>query len=150
MVKVPTGGRKKKLNASTATSEVTTATRSGEVAATTRTMSRNVVETVAAFANCRAAGSADNGERRRPTARPAANGNTSTPRSVTRLVIGEPVSDPRFGQDVSSATTVCFDLLAQRADQYAQMFGLIDRVRAPIAFRIVRCVSTRPGCCAGR
>ena len=49
IVNVPTGGRKKKLKASTATIDIATATRKVETAATTRTTSRNVVETVAAF-----------------------------------------------------------------------------------------------------
>ena len=52
IVKVPTGGRKKKLKQSIATTEVTTATHRRDVAATTRTIIRNVVETVAAFETC--------------------------------------------------------------------------------------------------
>ena len=50
MVSVPTGGRKKKLKQSIATTDVVTATHRREVAATTSTISRNVVETVAALA----------------------------------------------------------------------------------------------------
>ena len=52
MVNVPTGGRKKKLKQSIATTDVATATHSRDVAATTSTISRNVVETVAAFETC--------------------------------------------------------------------------------------------------
>src|SRR5262245_11168141 len=46
IVKVPTGGKKKKLKARTAAIETATATRNVEIAATTSTTSRNVVETV--------------------------------------------------------------------------------------------------------
>ena len=52
MVNVPAGGRKKKLKQSIATTEVTTATHNRDVAATRSTISRNVVETVAAFETC--------------------------------------------------------------------------------------------------
>ena len=52
IVSVPTGGRKKKLKQSIATTDVTTATQSRDVAATTRTIIRNVVDTVAAFDTC--------------------------------------------------------------------------------------------------
>ena len=49
MVSVPTGGRKKKLKQRTATSDVTTAIHSRDVAATTRTTIRKVIDTVVAF-----------------------------------------------------------------------------------------------------
>ena len=49
MAKGPAGGRKKKLKQSIATTDVTTATHSRDVAATTSTISRKVVDTVAAF-----------------------------------------------------------------------------------------------------
>ena len=52
IVNVPTGGRKAKLKKSTAITEVATATHSRDVVATTSTISRNVVETVAAFDTC--------------------------------------------------------------------------------------------------
>lgn len=45
-------GKKKKLKQSIATTDVTTATHRRDVAATTRTTIRNVVETVAAFETC--------------------------------------------------------------------------------------------------
>ena len=47
MVRVPTGGRKKKLKARTAANEVVTATQSGAVAATRRTMIRSPIAAVA-------------------------------------------------------------------------------------------------------
>ena len=50
MVNVPTGGRKKKLNASIATTDVVTATQSRELAATSSTTMSKAVETVAALA----------------------------------------------------------------------------------------------------
>ena len=49
IVSVPTGGRKKKLKAIIAATEVVTATQSAEVAAATSTMSRNVSATMLAF-----------------------------------------------------------------------------------------------------
>ncbi len=49
IVKVPIGGRKKKLKLRTATIEVTMATHRLAVAATTRTTIRNVIDTVVAF-----------------------------------------------------------------------------------------------------
>ncbi len=49
MVKVPTGGRKKKLNAPVATTAVVTATQSRPRVATIRITSRNESDTVAAF-----------------------------------------------------------------------------------------------------
>ena len=52
IVNVPTGGRKKKLRLSIAATDVTTAIQSRDVAATTRTISRNVVVTIAAFETC--------------------------------------------------------------------------------------------------
>ena len=52
IVNVPTGGRKKKLKPSIAATEVATATRSRDVAATRRTTSRYVGRTVVAFVTC--------------------------------------------------------------------------------------------------
>ena len=49
MVNVPTGGRKKKLRQSMATTEVTTATQSRPVVATPRTTIKKVIDTVAAL-----------------------------------------------------------------------------------------------------
>ena len=51
IVRVPTGGRKKKLKASTAANDVVTATQSGAVAATRRTMMRNPIAAVAVIAS---------------------------------------------------------------------------------------------------
>ena len=59
MVKVPTGGRKKKLKASIAAIEVATATHNRDVAATTRTTISSVVETVAALADGQPSGERD-------------------------------------------------------------------------------------------
>ena len=52
MVSAPVGGRKKKLKQNIATTDVTTATHSRDVVAIRRTMSRKVVDTVAAFDTC--------------------------------------------------------------------------------------------------
>src|SRR3954466_9142418 len=53
IVNVPTGGRKKKLKHNIAKSDVVIATHRCDVAATSRTTMRNVVETVAAFSTRR-------------------------------------------------------------------------------------------------
>ena len=49
IVRVPIGGRKKKLKQSIAATEVTSAARKRAVAATTSTTMRNVIATVVAF-----------------------------------------------------------------------------------------------------
>src|ERR1044072_2934935 len=43
----------------------------------------------------------------------------------------EAVADPGFGEDVARAGRVGFDLLAQLADEDAQVFGLLDALAAP-------------------
>ena len=52
IVQAPTGGRTKKLKHNIATIDVTTAIQSREVAATTRTTSKNVNATVVVFVMC--------------------------------------------------------------------------------------------------
>ena len=52
IVNVPTGGRKEEVEAEHRATEVATATHSRDVAATTRTTIRKVVDTVAAFETC--------------------------------------------------------------------------------------------------
>ena len=68
--------------------------------------------------------------------------------SVVTPLVSEPIAYPRSPSDALWGRRVRFDFFAERSDEHAQMLRLVRRVHPQIAFRMARCVSTRPGCCA--
>ena len=74
---------------------------------------------------------------------PGSPGRTRPSRPVCHVAHRKPVADPGLAQQVSRIGRVDFDLLAELGDERPQMLGLLHGIRPQIAFRIVRCVSTR-------